>query len=551
MPRWRQVGRAAAALALAALAAGVLPAAAQAAAPTVSIIQNDTDVRQAKLKFSGITDTGTVTVTLSCDGLLTESDALPYAATMTVSLDLPGCEGYGVFDLWVTVYDDGSTLLQESGGVSISPKLTIEMPTPAETGHTFTFRPRYPDDYQAPADAWCRYEFRWGNDQSLLNNYDETFGALGFDARVVDGNCPTWTFTLPWVPYPQFELYLSVGRISAQESEWWDDAYARFDAAVEGTNPRITASNLPMAQVLPSTYTPIVGQPITYTRYLIAGAKPGSSSTWTAWQGQGDHPNVWHQEGGATFTITPREPGDVVVQWQRMSGSFLYAMFDPPVRYRDRIRPTTTAPIAKVSGGVGTTVPVTLTWTGRDVGWGIARYQLERSLDGGAWKRLLSSRTKTLTQALMPGHAYRYRVRAIDQYGNVGAWTYGGTFRPTLIADGAAAVRYGGSWQVAADPSATGGALHESDAAGAWARLTFTGRAFAWIAERGPGHGRARVYVDGALLTTVDLTATADSPLGLVVRKAWTTAGQHVVKIVVVGTPGRPTVDVDGFVVLR
>ncbi len=525
--------------------------------PTTPTVEFDKDnyAREMTLIFYAITDPArTRTVWISCNGGTDRSDPVPFAARLLVSLDLPGCEGYGLKTVDVQVEEaDHTPVLWGQVTPGITPKMTIEMPLPATTGHSFTFRARYPADYALPAGSMCRYEFRWGNDKSLLHNeYDETFGALGFDAHAVGGNCPTWTFTLPWVPYRQFELYLSVGTVSGDSSEWGDSYHVRFRADEDGTGRRITASNLPLAQVLPDTYTPIVGESVTYTRYLVGGAAAGTNSVWRAWLGSGDNPRVWEKYGGSTLTITPAVTGDLLVSWQRMSGLFFYAMYDPPVRHRDRYRPNTSAPVQRIgTGAVGATIPVKITWDGSDRGWGIAKYQLDRSVDGGAWKRITSAKVKEKVQALLPGHSYRFRVRAIDKYGNTGHWDYGPTFRPRVAEDGSSATTYSPAWVRVPDATARGGSLRESGVAGSGARFTFTGRDVAWIAERGPGHGKAKVYVDGKFVTTVDLQAAAEAPARLVFRKHWGTRATHTVRVVVLGTAGRPLVDVDGFVVLR
>ena len=57
--------------------------------------------------------------------------------------------------------------------------------------------------------------------------------------------------------------------------------------------------------------------------------------------------------------------------------------------------------------------------------------------------------------------------------------------------------------------------------------------------------------MDGTLVTTVDLNATVDAPARIVFRKHWSTRASHTVRVVVEGTAGHPTVDVDGFVILR
>jgi hypothetical protein len=541
-------------MALVALCALAVPSPALAAGPAVGQ-DKDPYAREATLSFTGISDPGrTVNVTLSCDSLVHQSDAYPFANPLVVSLALPGCEGYGVFDLWVTVRDGATTLLQQPLSVGIAPRLTLVMPDPAITGRLFTIDPQWPADYTPPAGTGCRWEFRWGDNRSLdLNEHDETFGTMLFDVPTADGKCAAWTFDLPWVPYRQYEAYVTPFTFEPDGGQVLaGGAYVRFTASVGGTGHRITTSSLPIVQVLPSTYTPVVGQPVTYTRYLVGGATAGTSE-WVAYLGSGNNPVSWHQKGGSTFTITAWAPGSIYAGWDRMSGSFrLGAAYDPPVRYRDYSRPNTTAPVQRIAtGAIGATVPVSLTWTGTDRGWGIATYQIERSTDGGAWTRILSAKVTTLSQSLAPGHGYRYRVRAIDKYGNYGYWDYGPTFRPGVREDSSPAITWSGSWSAVPDAAARGGSLHESGSASAAARTTFTGRDVAWIAERGPGHGRAKVYVDGVLRATVDLTATADAPARVAWKRHWSTKATHTVRIVVEGTAGRPTVDVDGFLILR
>jgi hypothetical protein len=533
------------------------PAPVDARLPTTPTVDHDKNpyAREMTLIFYAIPDPDdTRVVWISCDGGATESEPYPFADRVLVSLDLPGCEGYGVKTVDVQVEEaDGTPVFWGQVHPGISPRLTIVRPLEAITGQPYTFDPEWPDDYALPDGSLCRYEFRWGNDRSLLENeHDETFGALGFDRKAVDGECPTWTFTLPWVPYPQFELHLDVGEVEPDGGTgWWGRAYVRFDAELEGTNRRISASNLPIAQILPDTYTPIVGRPITYTRYLIGGATAGTSD-WTAWQGSDPDLNHWHQTNGSTFTITPWETGNITVGWQRRGERLFYAMYDPPVRRPDRTDPTATTPVQRVgSGTVGATVPVRITWDGSDVGWGIARFQLERSVDGGAWRRILSAKVRSSAQALTPGHRYRYRVRAVDKAGNVGSWRTAAAFRPVVREDGSSAAAYRGEWLVVEDVTARGGTLREASSSAAVARFEFTGRDVAWIAERGPGHGRAAVFVDGRRVETVDLTAAGDQAARVVFRRHWGERGTHRIRIEVLGTVGRPVVGIDGFVVLR
>ncbi len=85
---------------------------------------------------------------------------------------------------------------------------------------------------------------------------------------------------------------------------------------------------------------------------------------------------------------------------------------------------------------------------------------------------------------------------------------------------------------------------------GATATLQFTGSSVAWFATRAPSRGRAKVYLDGVLVRTVDLHRSRRAARRMVFRHAWPASGPHTLTIRVVGTPGHPAVDIDGFVIL-
>ena len=100
-------------------------------------------------------------------------------------------------------------------------------------------------------------------------------------------------------------------------------------------------------------------------------------------------------------------------------------------------------------------------------------------------------------------------------------------------------------------PPISGGHSRTSVQTGATATIAFTGRAIAWAAPTGPTRGAARVYVDGVYRATVNLYRTSFGARRLVYRVAWTSAGAHQLKIVVVGTARHPRVDVDAFAIIR
>ena len=445
--------------------------------------------------------------------------------------------------------------LTASPVAAAEPTVSFEYPLPARTGQPFTIHPVYSDGFvPAPTDV-CRWEFRWGNTASLRDNeFDDTFGFLLFEGAAADGFCGDWDFTLPWVPVPQFEVDFR-GPVPTARSGIWPDREV-FTATVSGTERRITASNLPLAQVLPSTYHPTAGDPITYTRYLVGGLPSAGEATWTAHLGSGENPTVWDKHGtSSTFTFTPKTTGRLLVQWYRETGGYLVsAGYDPTVGTPDTSKPNTTTPKAvQALAESNTGVPVDLTWTGTDSGSGIVGYGLQRQVDGGAWTTItLPNRMATTFRVgIAYDHAHRFRVRALDGAGNVGSWDYGPTITPIRVGDTSTRVAYSGVWSTSANDAAFGDVVHTSTAPGASASLAFTARDIGWLAERGPNRGRAKVYLDGVLKTTIDLQSSTVKPRQIVYRYHWSSSAAHTIKVVAEGTVGRPLINVDGFVYFR
>ena len=88
-------------------------------------------------------------------------------------------------------------------------------------------------------------------------------------------------------------------------------------------------------------------------------------------------------------------------------------------------------------------------------------------------------------------------------------------------------------------------------AAGARASFTFTWKTFVWVARRGPTRGKAEILVNGTKVATVDLYASAYQNQRIVWTKAWSTSAKRTVTIRVLGTSGRPRVDLDAIVTMN
>ena len=152
------------------------------------------------------------------------------------------------------------------------------------------------------------------------------------------------------------------------------------------------------------------------------------------------------------------------------------------------------------------------------------------------------------------GGTVRFRVRAVDRAGNTGAWMTGPVLMPALVQTpaGTTGLTYAGTWSDAASASYSGGALRYATAAGASATYTFTGRSIALVTTRATSRGAVRVYLDGATTPVTLDTYAATTAYGVQVwSQTFATCGPHTVRVVVVGTAGRPRVDLDAFAVLK
>ena len=251
---------------------------------------------------------------------------------------------------------------------------------------------------------------------------------------------------------------------------------------------------------------------------------------------------VYKTSGGALVTSTRTSPLAATV------------VLDPAP---DAVPPVVaTVPKAAVRSAVrlsGSAIPLTVTWTGTDEGWGIARYELERSTDAGlTWTVVSTSLTTPSTTLTAPSSGtVMFHARAIDAAGNTGDWVAGPALSPRLVQNGSTSVTYGGTWTGATSTSYSGGSVKYAKAAGASVKYTFTGRSVAFVTTRTPARGKVKIYVDGVYIKTVDTVASTTQYRYLAYSKTWAAAGSHTIKLVVVGTAGRPRVDFDAFAVLK
>ncbi|MFE7167424.1 N-acetylmuramoyl-L-alanine amidase [Streptomyces sp. NPDC057616] len=203
---------------------------------------------------------------------------------------------------------------------------------------------------------------------------------------------------------------------------------------------------------------------------------------------------------------------------------------------------TTTPKISLRTGTVNTTaVPVTLGW---------------KAADSAALKSvsLLSPTTATFgptttssSRTAKSGTASTWSMKAYDYAGNTR--TSSPSYTPVILQETSAVKS--GSWTTRSSSSYLGGKSYSSGSKNASLTWTFTGRSASWVVSRASSSGQVYVYVDGTKVSTVDLKSSTTLYRQAIWTKTWSSSAKHTVKVVVVGTSGRPTITTDGLVYIK
>ena len=183
----------------------------------------------------------------------------------------------------------------------------------------------------------------------------------------------------------------------------------------------------------------------------------------------------------------------------------------------------------------------------------VQSYQTQWSVDGGAWgstaSLALSSRQVTRSYAF--GHRYSLRLRARDVAGNWSAWAASVAVRPVVVQDTSRYLVWSGRWYRATSTSASGGTTRYTTWRGATVTIAFQGTGSAIVTPRSPTRGRFQVWLDGVLKGTVDERARATQVRRVVFAMAGLAPRRHTLRLVCLGTSGRPRIDIDAIVLLQ
>ncbi|MFE4612047.1 N-acetylmuramoyl-L-alanine amidase [Streptomyces niveus] len=186
-------------------------------------------------------------------------------------------------------------------------------------------------------------------------------------------------------------------------------------------------------------------------------------------------------------------------------------------------------------------VPVTLNWKATD-GASLRDVRLTTPVT-----KVYGPTTYSAAHTVKSGAASIWNMTAYDQAGNSTSASVSVT--PAILQETSATKS--GSWTTKSSSNYLGGKSFSSSSKNASLTWTFTGKSAAWVVSRAGTSGQAYVYVDGVKAATVDLKSATTKYRDAIWTKTWTASAKHTIKVVVVGTTGRPAVTTDGLVYLK
>jgi hypothetical protein len=185
---------------------------------------------------------------------------------------------------------------------------------------------------------------------------------------------------------------------------------------------------------------------------------------------------------------------------------------------------------------------------------GICSYDLRESVAGGPFNEVtLPSQTSTsVALSLNPSTLYGFELNVTNCLGQSSGWGVQPSFTPLAWQESNTRLAYTGPWTTQTVPGSYGGALNYSTAKNASVTGAFFAEAMAWVSETGPTMGKATVYIDGVPVKTVNLYSASVHEAQIVWKMGWPAPQvKHTIKIVALGTAGRPRVDLDALLTLN
>jgi VCBS repeat-containing protein len=248
--------------------------------------------------------------------------------------------------------------------------------------------------------------------------------------------------------------------------------------------------------------------------------------------------------GTDTFTYTVKDSGGNATDTATVVVTVAKDVTPPVVGYP-------TESIRTALSMTQTSFSVREAWSGSDAGVGLLRFDLQRSVDGGAWtaQALATPLTTSVNANFGIGHIYHYRVRAVDKNGNASAWHYSQYLNATRYEETSGLITYVGTWTKSLfNSSYSGGYTKYAFGGTKTATFTVTARDFAFVGPMSSTRGTARIYLDGVLVATVSETSSSSIYRRVLWAHHFSTLASHTLRVYVIGSS---RIDVDCFLALR
>jgi hypothetical protein len=206
------------------------------------------------------------------------------------------------------------------------------------------------------------------------------------------------------------------------------------------------------------------------------------------------------------------------------------------------------ATVAFGSGRVDETAPLKISWSATDVPSGVAKYEVQVSVAGGAFQPVYTGTGTSVTKFYPFKKLLVFRVRAQDTVGNWSGWVTSAGRKIVAFQESNKHVAYSGAWSRVKSSKSSGTGYSFTTTKDKKARLTFSGRSVMYVAPKTPSSGKVKVYLDGTLLGTYDLKV-ASTRLGRIITTAsWSGWSSHTIRIV---ANSSAKTGLDAFIVLK
>ena len=216
----------------------------------------------------------------------------------------------------------------------------------------------------------------------------------------------------------------------------------------------------------------------------------------------------------------------------------------------DNIDPVATAPTVHFgTGRVDESAPLLISWSATDVGTGVASYEVQLSIAGGAFTNVYTGAGTSVTRFTGFGKTLVFRMRATDGEGNVSAWATSASRKLVAYQRNSTKLAYTGTWTKVTSAGSSGTGYSYTTTLGKRALLTFTGREVIFVAPKTTKSGYAKVYADGKLIARFNLRASSTQLGQIITSKTWASSGAHTMRVQN-DQSGRRT-NLDAFIVLQ